>query len=263
MKASFACDARGQASAMHRPAHRARAVARIAPFPRRAGFALLAPRAWQALLARPAQLTPLARFASLARLALSFLLVSVLLLLVACKTLPPARAPSADEPWEARRAALQSREHFDLTGRIAVAAAQEGFNAKLRWQQQGKQSELALDGPLGVGGVRIESNGDAIKVINSRGEQLDSESAKREIEARLGFDPPIASLRYWVLGVPDPSRPADEVLGDSKRLATLKQDGWQIEYASYADVQGEARPSKVTMTREDIRVRLVVDGWGS
>jgi outer membrane lipoprotein LolB len=227
---------------MREPADSARAVARLATFSAPAHRA----RAW---------------LAPSARCALSLLLMSFLL--VACKTLPPARAPSAAEPWEARRAALQSRETFDLTGRIAVAAAQEGFNAKLRWQQQGKQSDLALDGPLGVGGVRIESNGDSLKVINSRGEQLDSAAAKREIEARLGFEPPIASLRYWVLGVPDPSHPADEVLDDSKRLATLKQDGWQIDYGSYADVQGQALPSKVTLTRENIRVRLVVDGWGS
>ena len=192
-----------------------------------------------------------------------FLLLIVTLALTACKTLPPASAPGPTAPWEVRRAALQSRTTFDLSGRIAVAAAQEGFNAKLRWQQQGKSSQLALDGPLGVGGVRITSNGDSLTVLNSRGEKLDSEAARHEIEARLGFEPPISSLRYWVLGVPDPARPADEKLDDTQRLATLQQDGWQITYGAYTDVQGEALPSKVTLTRENVRVRLVVDGWGS
>lgn len=181
--------------------------------------------------------------------------------LTACKTLPTAPAPTGS--WEARRAALQARDNFDLSGRIAVAAAQDGFNAKLRWQQQGTESQLALDGPLGVGGVRITSDGQSLSVQNSRGERLDSEAAKREIQTRLGFEPPMASLRYWVLGVPDPSRPADEVLDDTKRLITLQQDGWQIAYGSYTDVRGEALPSKVTLTRENVRVRLVVDGWGS
>jgi outer membrane lipoprotein LolB len=162
-----------------------------------------------------------------------------------------------------RRASLQARNNFELTGRIAVAAAQDGFNAKLRWQQQGTRAQLALDGPLGVGGVRITSDGDSLSVLNARGEQLDSEAARHEIESKLGFQPPLASLRYWVLGVPDPSHPADEQLDDSKRLVTLSQNGWQIDYGAYTDVRGQALPSKVTLKRENVRVRLVVDGWGS
>lgn len=179
-----------------------------------------------------------------------------------CRTLPPSALPSA-EPWDARRAALQARDQFDMNGRIAVAAAQEGFNAKLRWNQQGQRSQVALDGPLGVGGVRITADGRAINVITSRGEQLDSEAARREIAARLGFNPPLESLRYWVLGVPDPSHPADEVLDDEQRLATLRQDGWQIEYGKYAVVEGQWLPSRMTLKRDDVRVRLVVDGWGA
>lgn len=184
-------------------------------------------------------------------------------MLAGCKSLPVAPPPSASEPWEVRRAALQARNDFDLNGRIAVAAAQEGFNAKLRWEQKGPLSQLALDGPLGVGGVRITSDGKSLTVVNSRGEQLDSEAARREIEAKLGFEPPFASLRYWVLGVPDPSTPANEQLDESKRLASLSQDGWQVDYGGYTDVRGQALPSKVTLKRENVRVRLVVDGWGT
>jgi len=193
---------------------------------------------------------------------LRWVLLGLVLLVSACKTLPPAAAPGPGAPWEMRRAALQSRTNFDLTGRIGVAAAQDGFNAKLRWQQQGTQSQLALDGPLGVGGVRIAANGDSLSVTSSRGEQLDSAAARREIETRLGFEPPIASLRYWVLGVPNPSQPSKEVLDDTQRLAALEQDGWKIAYTGYTDVQGEALPSKITLTRDTTRVRLVIDSWG-
>ncbi len=199
----------------------------------------------------------------LRRLVLASALLAVAL--AGCKTLPPPApaAPSESAPWEVRRAALQARENFDLSGKIGVAAGQDGFNAKLRWQQHGKQSQLALDGPLGVGGVRITSDGDDLKVRNAHGEQLDSDAAKRELESKLGFQPPISSLRYWVLGVPDPSRPADETLDDAQRLASLRQDGWQIDYATYSNVRGQSLPSKVTLTREGVRVRLVVDNWGS
>src|SRR5262245_50242913 len=161
------------------------------------------------------------------RIARRWLAASLVAVAVAgCKTLAPA--PSAPPgSWEARRAELQARQSFNMGGRIAVAAGQDGFNAKLRWQQQGEQSQLALDGPLGVGGVRITAQGNSLTVLNSKGEQLDSAAAQREIEGRLGFEPPFTSLRYWVLGVPDPTHPADEVLDATQRLATLQQGGWQ------------------------------------
>lgn len=181
--------------------------------------------------------------------------------LAACRSIPPA-APAPTEPWEVRRSALQSRDQFDLNGRIAVAAAQEGFSARLRWQQKGARSQLALDGPLGVGGVRITADGGSLNVVNSKGQQLDSDAARREMQAKLGFEPPFASLRYWVLGVPDPARPADEVLDAEKRLATLKQDGWQVDYTGYSTVEGQWLPSKLTLKRDNVRVRLLVDGWG-
>lgn len=179
----------------------------------------------------------------------------------ACKTIPPA-TPAPSEPWEVRRSALQQRDRFDLTGRIAVAAAQEGFNAKLRWKQQGARSDLSLDGPLGVGGVRITADGRELKVINARGQTLDSEAARAEMNSKLGFEPPLSSLRYWVLGVPDPSHPADEVLDADKRLATLRQDDWQIDYGAYEVVDSQWLPSKMTLKRNDVRVRLLVDDWG-
>jgi outer membrane lipoprotein LolB len=183
--------------------------------------------------------------------------------LSACKTVPPSLAPAPTEPWEVRRAALQQRDQFDLSGRIAVAAAQEGFNAKLRWKQQGARSNLALDGPLGVGGVRITAEGTNLNVVNARGQQLDSDAARNEITTRLGFEPPLQSLRFWVQGVPDPSHPAEEVLDDEKRLATLRQDGWQIDYGTYTAINGQWLPSRMTLKRDDVRVRLLVDGWGS
>jgi outer membrane lipoprotein LolB len=201
-----------------------------------------------------------ARLARIAVIAAAFVAAGWL---SACKTVPSRLPPAPSEPWEVRRTALQQRDRFDLSGRIAVAAAQEGFNAKLRWKQQGTRSNLALDGPLGVGGVRITSDGHTLNVVNSRGEQLDSDAARSEIAARLGFEPPLDSLRFWVLGVPDPSRPADEVLDDSQRLATLRQDGWQIDYGTYTNVGGQWLPSRMTLKRDDVRVRLLVDGWGS
>ena len=182
-------------------------------------------------------------------------------LLAACATVPVK--PPAGQTWDARRPQLQAREHFDLKGRVAVAAGNDGFNARLLWRQTGSRSNVALDSPLGAGGVQITADGPALSVVTSHGDHLDNEAARSELSSRLGFDPPITSLRFWVLGVPDPATPAKETLDDQQRLASLQQDGWQVDYGAYTSVGGEWLPSRVTLQREGVRVRLIVDTWSS
>jgi len=185
----------------------------------------------------------------------------LVLLLAACQT-PPRKGPSS-QAWETRRAELQQRDRFDLKARVAVATGQEGFNARLRWTQAGAHSQLALDGPLGVGGAEVDFDGASLSVRTARGQQLSNEAARSELEGRLGFEPPLQSLKYWIQGVPDPATPANEVLDDQQRLASLSQGDWQVDYDSYANSHGEWLPQRVTLRRAGVRVRLLIDGWGS
>jgi outer membrane lipoprotein LolB len=180
--------------------------------------------------------------------------------LAGCHTVP-VKEPAA-QSWEARRPQLQGREQFELKGRVAVAAAGEGFNAGLHWSQKGMQTRMSLQGPLGAG-VQVTSDGSTLSIVTSRGERLDDEAAHAELASRLGFDPPLSSLRYWILGVPDPGQPAQESLDPQQRLAALTQNGWQIAYNGYVSVAGEWLPARLTLQREGVRVRVIVDGWDS
>jgi outer membrane lipoprotein LolB len=185
---------------------------------------------------------------------------ALLAALAGCRTLPPA--PPAGASWEIRRPQLQSLEHFALRGRVAVAADGEGFNANLRWTQDGDRSQVTLEGPLGVGGTQLTASGDDLTVVTSRGERIESTAAHAELAARLGFDPPLTSLRYWVLGVPDPAQPASESLDPAQqRLSALTQGGWHVEYQSYGSAGGEPLPARMTLQRDAVRVRLLVDNW--
>ncbi|HXZ85031.1 MAG TPA: lipoprotein insertase outer membrane protein LolB [Myxococcota bacterium] len=187
---------------------------------------------------------------------------AALALLGGCRT-TPLPAPAAP-PWQERRPQLQAREHFELKGRVAVAAAGQGFNARLRWAQRGTLSQVALEGPLGAGGVHISAQGGDLDIVTANGARLQNDAAHAELSARLGFDPPIASLRYWILGVPDPGQPADETLDQARQhLTRLEQEGWRIDYAGYTAVGGEWLPARVTLERADVRVRLLVDDWQS
>ena len=185
--------------------------------------------------------------------------LALVLTLAACQTVPVAPAPSV--AWSVRRPALQNLERFGLNGRVAVAVGKQGFNAGLRWTQSAAVTHLALTGPLGAGGVDVTANGGDLSVVTSSGKHLGNADARTELEDKLGFEPPLTSLRYWVLGVPDPGTPASVQLDSQQRLTGLTQDGWRIDYSAYMPVGAEWLPRLLTLRRNDVRVRMVVDGW--
>jgi len=165
----------------------------------------------------------------------------------------PVMLPS---DWASRRGALQSWPRFELRGRVAVASGEEGFTASLRWAQREAASKIELDGPLGVGGLRLEFNHG----------RLADEIARADLERRLGFSLPVDSLRYWMLGVPDPAHSALERVADGHpRLESLQQQGWTVVFPAYAKVSGVnyELPQRIEATREGLRLRLLVDTWGA
>ena len=81
------------------------------------------------------------------------------------------------------------------------------------------------------------------------------------LQREFGFAPPLASLRYWLLGAGDPSLPAQETLDGEQRLARIVQDGWTVDYQDYQRSGGQWLPQRITLRREAVRVRLLVQDW--
>lgn len=177
--------------------------------------------------------------------------LGVLLALAGCAVAPPPSGPPLDEA--ARRAALAGLRRFRLSGRLAVAAGAEGFNASVDWLQQGDDLELQLRAPLGFGSARLESRAGRWRFTTSQGLRHEGESAREALQRQLGFDLPLEALRYWVLAL---DLPADLQAG----LA-----GWRSEVEGWSEtVLGRDRlrmPRRLTVQREGLRLRLLVEDW--
>ena len=152
---------------------------------------------------------------------------------------------------------LQHASVWTLEGRAAVAAGTQGWQASLDWRQSAASSELHLSGPLGIGAQVITQTPNGLSINGA----ASSAATLAQLQDRLGFELPIDDLRYWLLGVPDPNGPFDLRRNDQDRAQHLVQAGWSIDYDRYMAASGDVLPAHIVLTRDDVRVRIVVDHW--
>lgn len=177
--------------------------------------------------------------------------------LAACAT--TRRAPvSAGAVWEQRVTDLQRLDSWILDGRAAVAVGTQGWQATLNWRQRGDSAEVHLSGPLGVGAMVLKRTPGGISLNDAP----PSDAVLTQLQERLGFDLPIDHLRFWLLGVPDPSGAFELKRNDQDRASQLKQDAWTIDYDRYMPADGDLLPAHLVLNREGVRVRIAVDRWG-
>ena len=186
--------------------------------------------------------------------------VATMLLLAGCATPRSAALPEIGT-WDARTSVLAGLDQWEFSGRIAVKTATDGFNGKLRWSQDKNEFEATASGPLGAGAVRIEGDRQSVVLTDKNGVQTELKDAELEFRYRYGWTIPVTSLRYWALGIPDPSSEAETVFNDAGQLESLTQRDWSVTFSRYADGGGQLMPKVLTAENGDTRVRLVIDYW--
>ena len=186
--------------------------------------------------------------------------VSAGLLVAGCAAERGVQLPELSD-WETRRAQLARLDEWEFRGRVAVKAGEDGFNGKLTWWQNDDLFVASVSGPFGAGSVRIDGDDDYVRIVDEEGETLEMEDAERELHLRYGWTIPVASLRYWALGIPDPAAPADTEIDDGGLLRRLEQRGWVLEIDEYREGGGQPMPRRMTAVHPDTRVRLVIDRW--
>lgn len=191
------------------------------------------------------------------------LLAAGAFVLAACASLQghPPQGPANEAAWASRQAEFASLTDWELSGRVAVADGKEGGSGSLDWMQRGDKLSFDFRGPLGAGAMHIEGDGDSLWVRTSRGDDFVTRAPEWDFSQRLHMPLPVSSMRYWMLGLPDPATPYDKQVDAHGELSRLLQRGWQVDYLEYADVEGHSLPTRVTISRDMVRIKLVMDSW--
>lgn len=164
--------------------------------------------------------------------------------------------------WQQRLQTLKQVDFWSFDGRVAVRDAEaDGWNASLRWQQEGEHYDIRLAGVLGQGGARIHGNGGQAVMESADRAAQSAPSPEALMQDQLGWHVPVQGLKYWLTGRPSPDAVLNRELDHLGRLSSLVQDGWEIRYRRYGRVNGYELPLKLELNNHRLRVRLVIDRW--
>jgi outer membrane lipoprotein LolB len=191
----------------------------------------------------------------------------VLLLVVAlsaCSSLREASAP-VDDSMAQRIAQLSLLDDWSMQGRIAVKQPEGSGQGKILWEQAGETVDIGLAGPLGAGAINIHWVPDELTMV---GADLDvqhrytgGDAAEQFLAEQLGWQFPAASIRYWLLGIPNPGYQFEQEFGEAGELLSISQLGWRVQYQRFARVDAHLLPSKLRIQNTEVRLRLIVDSW--
>ncbi len=204
--------------------------------------------------------------------------VMLALWLAGCAT-PVSRPPVADPDaaWASRQQVLIPMANWELNGRMSMSAANEGWQASLRWQHRDHRQTINLAGPLGGGALRLTQDERGASLRDADKQTHYAPDVRTLMRDMTGWDVPLDGLHYWVLGVPMPDMPREEDIDAWGRPKTLKQLGWSIEFLEYTRVGRLDLPAKLFLKRRlpgvdngetggppgdaVLEVRLVISQW--
>ena len=179
-------------------------------------------------------------------------LLCLVVILTGCSTAPVV--PGAQYSKTAR-AHLYKLERWSFSGRLALTGKNDSWSANINWVHTLYDERIKLSGPLGQGATVIQLTGNLVTIDRGDGKAQSSSQPEAFINQQLGIFVPVHSLRYWVVGLPEPSRKFGET------DTGFKQAGWLIEYKQMQLVNDQSMPRNITVTNEHVKLKLFIDQW--
>jgi len=191
-------------------------------------------------------------------------ILGILLILSGCsttKTVTPSTRPAAKVTWAERQSALSQLQSWHLNGKIAVQTSNDSGSASLDWFTSMNRYSISLAGPLGANAMKLTGSAGQVTLQMSDGKRYHASSPEQLLKTQWGFHLPVSSMNYWIRGLPVPGISARSSLDNQGRLATLIQQGYRIDFLSYANFGKWNLPERLSIVSPSLRVKMIVYQW--
>ncbi|MEY3667346.1 MAG: hypothetical protein RL572_886 [Pseudomonadota bacterium] len=169
-------------------------------------------------------------------------------------------APVNDD-WQARRVLLESMTQWEFTGRIGVRDDRESHSSRIRWRQQDEIYVINLWGTLNAGATEITGRPGEVVLVQEGKAPLRAATPEALVLEQLGYDLPVAKLRYWIKGLPAPDDISTPSFNAENHLIALEQDGWMVQYLGYTNYATQSLPTRIRIEKPPLRLDFVRLDW--
>ena len=168
-----------------------------------------------------------------------------------------------EQLWQQTQQVLQTYNQWDLQGRAVVRLPGAVYQIGLQWQRTPEQFLFLLEAPFGQGIIRMEKVNPALYRLRLPGGQVYLDrSPEALLENATGWSIPLQGLDYWIRGLPRPGPDYSYSVDAGGKTHTIDQDGWSVRYLDYSSSSElPALPRRLSLERDDIQMRLVIDRW--
>jgi outer membrane lipoprotein LolB len=121
---------------------------------------------------------------------------------------------------------------------MGLQTSGQGFSGRLHWQHTPSHDDISLFSPFGGQVAQIVKTDAQVTLTDDKGRSISASDIKT------------AS-----------SNPVEPQWDAQGRLQSFKQDGWAVKYKSYKQTNGYDLPSKLTLRKEGLYLKLLVETW--
>jgi len=188
--------------------------------------------------------------------------LTLFLMLSACSVVQPRPQPSSSVAvHEQHLADVAHIRQFAIHGRVGVQTNPRGFSGSMQWQHALTGDQIQLFSPLGGQVAQISTTAHGVELVTSDGKSYQAADAEKLTQQTLGWSLPMHGLPDWVVGRPASGTVKDASWDTMGRLTMLQQDGWDIEYADYINVDGHQLPTRISLRSPQLNLKLIVENW--
>jgi len=163
--------------------------------------------------------------------------------------------------WKEHKQQLSTLDGWQINGKVGIRAPKDSGSGTLFWLQRQDYYDIRLSGPLGRGAARLTGRpGQVVLEVANQG-RFEAPTPETLLAEQLGWELPVSHLVWWVRGLPAPDSKSRLTLDGDSRLASLEQDGWQVEYTSYTEQNGYWLPERIKMHGQNLDVTVVLKEW--
>jgi outer membrane lipoprotein LolB len=187
-----------------------------------------------------------------------FILVMLFLFLSGCAQKRDLQTTTYTN-WKAQ---LAEQKIWQVEGKLAFISPEERQSANLNWQQNENSNHLVLTTFIGTRILSLTQTANNAE-LNFDGEQYFDRNAAALLKRLTGFSFPVNNADSWLKGTIDDHTLTMDQLGRAKRVLWSDDSAkkWQIEYANYVLQHGFWLPTRLTLTHQNIKVKIQLYDW--